>query len=447
MDIDLLALAETHLISNNELRVAGYTWVGQNRTNIHINARNGSGGVGLIIENTFASNYNIQILDKGHEGILWINFKHILNGTCFNLCVCYLPPEGSSRYVNVDDFFYTLLTKIYQYQGMGQYYICGDFNSRLGDLVDYIEGVDEVRPRDILDFSKNAHGQYFCNFLIDSNCCVLNGRVDPQKNNFTSVSAKGKAVVDYFAVPYTSLQYITGFEIISSSCLVNLACKDVGFEFRHVPDHSLLKCSIEVFGHENQNKCNIPNVSSIKFDCGTIPPGFCEDENFLSSLDEKIQKIGSSNSMQNEVNLLYNDFCEIVKNEMLQKLPHRHIVLKFGLDNKRRRHKKPWWNDDLAATWNQVCLAERNWLKTKGNNTCKNELKGIFTRLCKDFDREVQRTKRQYWVQLQNEMVCSLDTNPRDFWKTIGRTGVADNSNKKIHFEVYIEAGSINTDP
>ena len=72
-------------------------------------------------------------------------------------------------------------------------------------------------------------------------------------------------------------------------------------------------------------------MHSIKFDCGTIPPGFCEDENFLSSLDEKIQKIGSSNSMQNEVNLLYNDFCEIVKNEMLQKLPDRHVVLKGSL--------------------------------------------------------------------------------------------------------------------
>ena len=81
-----------------------------------------------------------------------------------------------------------------------------------------------------------------------------------------------------------------------------------------------------------------------------------------------------------------------------------------------------------------MCLAEHNWLKTKGNNTCKNELKGIFTRLRKDFDRIVQRTKRQYWVQIQNEMVSSLDTNPRDFWKTIGRTGVADNRNKKHSF-------------
>ena len=77
-----------------------------------------------------------------------------------------------------------------------------------------------------------------------------------------------------------------------------------------------------------------------------------------------------------------------------------------------------------------MCLAERNWLKTKGKNTCKNELKGIFTRLRKDFDREVQRTKRQYWVQLLNEMVSSLNTNPRNVWKTICRTGVADNNQK-----------------
>ena len=172
INIDILAVAETHLIGNDELRVPGYTWFWQTRLNIHVNAKCGSGGIGLLIENTFASNYNIQVLDKSHEGILWINFKHILTGSSFNLCVCYLPPEGSSRSVNVDEFFDNLLTKVYQYQNMGQYYICGDFNSRLGDLVDYIEGVNEVPPRDILDFSKNAHGQYFCNFLTDSNCCI-----------------------------------------------------------------------------------------------------------------------------------------------------------------------------------------------------------------------------------------------------------------------------------
>ena len=50
----------------------GFTWFGQNRLNIHVNAKCDSCGIGLLIENTFASNYNIQVLDKSHEGILWI---------------------------------------------------------------------------------------------------------------------------------------------------------------------------------------------------------------------------------------------------------------------------------------------------------------------------------------------------------------------------------------
>ena len=77
---------------------------------------------------------------------------------------------------------------------------------------------------------------------------------------------------------------------------------------------------------------------------------------------EKILEIASSSSVQEEVNLLYNEFCGIVRNEMLQKLPNKRVNLKFGFDSKRRRHRKPWWNDSLAAKWNQVYLVERNWL-------------------------------------------------------------------------------------
>ena len=49
-------------------------------------------------------------------------------------------------------------------------------------------------------------------------------------------------------------------------------------------------------------------MSSIEFDCGIIPPGFCEDERFLSSLNEKIHEIASSSSVQEEVNLFYKEF-------------------------------------------------------------------------------------------------------------------------------------------
>ena len=44
----------------------------------------------------------------------------------------------------------------------------------------------------------------------------------------------------------------------------------MGFESRHVPDHSLLKCSIQLICYENGNQNNVLDMS-------TIPQGFGED--------------------------------------------------------------------------------------------------------------------------------------------------------------------------
>ena len=91
-----------------------------------------------------------------------------------SVCVCYLSPQGSSRTVDPHDFFETLLTHVSLFQKEGPFYICGDFNSRVGDSVDYIEGVDEISPRAVLDFKKNAYGDILCDFLLSANCCILN---------------------------------------------------------------------------------------------------------------------------------------------------------------------------------------------------------------------------------------------------------------------------------
>ena len=39
-----------------------------------------------------------------------------------------------------------------------------------------------------------------------------------------------------------------------------------GFESRHVHDHSLPKCSIQLMDYEKKTQSNIPGLSSIKFD-------------------------------------------------------------------------------------------------------------------------------------------------------------------------------------
>ncbi len=92
------------------------------------------------------------------------------------------------------------------YQNDGMFSICGDFNSRVSNTPDFIEGVDDVPKRETIDFKHNMYGYRMIDFLISSNRCVLNGRKGVcSKNDYTSISNKGMAIVDYCFVPYEAL--------------------------------------------------------------------------------------------------------------------------------------------------------------------------------------------------------------------------------------------------
>jgi len=53
-----------------------------------------------------------------------------------------------------------------------------------------------IQSRDVVDFTTNAYGDRLIDFLIYTNMCILNGR-HYVNNDYTSVSVKGSAVVDY----------------------------------------------------------------------------------------------------------------------------------------------------------------------------------------------------------------------------------------------------------
>ena len=204
LELDIIGIAETHLLHSQSLSLQQFAFYGHNRTRLHKHAKSGSGGVCLLVRKELLKIFDISILDKSCEGILWVSFKDRKSNCCFNVCTCYLPPHGSSRYVDAEEFYDKLLANIYEYQHLGKFIICGDFNSRMGDMADFIEGVDTIQERNIIDYSKNMYGEFLCKFLVDSNCCILNGRqcTDTCDNDFTFVSTRGKSVVDYFIVPY-----------------------------------------------------------------------------------------------------------------------------------------------------------------------------------------------------------------------------------------------------
>ena len=148
--------------------------------------------------------FDISVLDDTTEGILWLQFRHKSDNFTLLPCVCYLPPENSSRRVDVNTFLDTLLVNMYAYQNLGSIFICGDFNGRCGDLEDFIPGADSIEHRDVVDQKTNYYGEILIEFLINTNMCILNGR-NCIKNDFTSVSVKGLSVVDYCLVRHDAL--------------------------------------------------------------------------------------------------------------------------------------------------------------------------------------------------------------------------------------------------
>lgn len=85
-------------------------------------------------------------------------------------------------------------------------------NSRIGQNSDYVEGVDVVRPRNIVDFYENRQGDKFIEFLCDVNFVILNGRFNDSE--FTYITPSGRSVVDYMCLPYEEMEYIQQFRIV-----------------------------------------------------------------------------------------------------------------------------------------------------------------------------------------------------------------------------------------
>ena len=138
-----------------------------------------------------------------------LQFSSKADSESFHFCVCYLPPIESTRDIDANEFFDTLLYQVHMYYKNSVFVLCGDYNSRCSNLDDNIPGVDKFVERDTVDFTLNKYGEVFCDFLIDSNCCILNGR-NFISNNFTYTGPNGSSVVDYCWVPF---EYLTNFSV------------------------------------------------------------------------------------------------------------------------------------------------------------------------------------------------------------------------------------------
>ena len=116
-------------------------------------------------------------------------------------------------------------------------------------------------------------------FLKSVNCCLLNGCVTPDLDNFTCISHKGRAVVDYMLVPYENIDNIEQFAVLP---ITELSSKFDIHTDRGKPDHSILcaELTVSFVNHisvgENDHKSQQSHVLNermyFKHNTKEIPP-------------------------------------------------------------------------------------------------------------------------------------------------------------------------------
>ena len=67
-------ISESHLKGNEILNLPGFIWFGHNRQALHVNARTGSGGLGLLVKDYLLNCFAIDMVEDDTESILWIKF-------------------------------------------------------------------------------------------------------------------------------------------------------------------------------------------------------------------------------------------------------------------------------------------------------------------------------------------------------------------------------------
>ena len=141
--------------------------------------------------------------------------------------------------------------------------ICGDFNSRIGHLTDYIPGADDVILREVIDGTVNSYADLFLDFAIGAELCVLNGRSN-YHNEFTRIGTTGSSVVDYCLVPHCQLSSYTEFSVKRAATLFEESGCLGRFDPRKgIPDHSLLTWKVTL------NQTVTPNYNVSQAACVT----------------------------------------------------------------------------------------------------------------------------------------------------------------------------------
>ncbi|XP_053391424.1 uncharacterized protein LOC128554201, partial [Mercenaria mercenaria] len=442
-DTDIFSICVTHLTENKVIDVEGYVWYGNNRKNIHVNAVRGSGGVGILVKSWVIEMFDITIVENAIEGILALQLKCRSTDCCSLIVSAYLPPENSVWGRDAQTFFAHILSLIYINSECDTIFLAADFNARIGSLSDILQDVDSLPARVPIDNVVNQHGRELIDFLIDSKFCTLNSRF--QNDNFTSISMKGKSVVDYICVPHDVFQQCQSFSVITIQSFVdeNDLHGLIG-QRSCLPDHSVLlvRVSLNIDISRADRFTNNPSTpTSFKYKLNHIPTDFMNRDIARLAILEVIGRIESARDTQFEIDSIYCKLCDTILNEM------NHSIPRYNASNrtkKRNKNAKPYWNEELTDLWNAMGMTENEFLKCNGPRRIKSQKRLDYVLARNRFNKLLRKTEREFKRSISVDIEDMSTSNPNELWDKIKHLGPKRDSS--IPVEIIDEQGHVVTD-
>ncbi len=439
------------------LECENYTVFLNNRQEKHKNARKYSGGVAVLIKSNVMKDFDAKIIDKSVDGLIVLELANKSSDFTIVLFACYLPPENSVWGRDPTSFYAHIISQIYLNQNADAIVLCGDFNSRIGNMSDIVEGVDDIPARRVLDKVKKAPGETFIEFVKDSKLAILNGRVNVEDDNYTFVSSRGKSVVDYFLVPHECLQFCEKFSVQLVSYLIEKSNSEnvLGPQCKP-PDHSVLTLNMRYSYmpcNEMHNllndQCNVTSDSNWHAP-DTIPKhvnqrrkmylfenrpdAFMNSPMWRMAINSIIDRISEEIIEKENMDALYSDMCKAIFEELDTHLEFRYVSK--AAKTKLKNHK-PYWNSELSEMWKHMTKKEKAFLKYKGHSTTvRSRLRDEFKVAQNQFDKYLRKCARAHAHKEVTEIDELSFKSPNDFWKRMKSLGPLKNRNIPMQVKI-----------
>ena len=381
----------------------------------HPRARKPAGGVGVLIKSNLVSEGTIKIV-KNSDFTVWIKIKQNTSESDLYLGGVYIPPLDSSSTISSfqnNDAFNLIQEEISHFKQKGSIALCGDFNARTGQLIDYTttDGNDAI---DIISFDtedslpkydrysddlkSNRYGKELIELCKSCNMRIMNGFYQNDRNTgaFTCYTPCGKSLIDYLICDKSFYESLGSFDLEPLSTN---------------SDHRPLVFSVKI--HSTKKSWSylqtpVRNKTSRYYK-------YMYDHNSLASLKESLTNVGGIELHDKFIDGIVSDsgVNEVVNSvyELLETAISANCSKKYQKSLKNSFPSNKWFDEECK----RLKRLANDYAKHKDLNIEDNLAQYIS--LKKSYKATVQRKKREYQSKLRNELDNLELKNSVDYWK------------------------------